>query len=167
MKQTLFAILMIVTLGAGLFAQGRQGGLGPFGGPPPNGPGQRGQRPDSAAALKAALNLTDAQIAAITTLKQTRQTRAQAIFAEIAQKRQALETLFNVTAPNPTDVGNAAIALRASEKKLAGERDWFLTELKKLLTGEQQQTLDNLLAANARTPILPLLGLGGQRGPRR
>ena len=167
MKQTLFAILMIVTLGAGLFAQGRQGGLGPFGGPPPNGPGQRGQRPDSAAALKAALNLTDAQIAAITALRQTRQTRAQAIFTEIAQKRQTLETLLNATTPSPTDVGNAAIALRTSEKKLAGEKDWFLAELKKLLTGEQQQTLDNLLAANARTPVLPLLGLGGQRGPRR
>ena len=114
--------------------------------------------------------MTDAQIAAITTLTQTRQTRAQAIFTEIGQKRQALDALFNVTPPNPTDVGNAAIALHASEKKLAGEKDWFLTELKKLLTGEQQQTLDNLLAANARPSgpsILPLLGLGGQRGPRR
>ena len=159
MKQTLFAILMVVTLSAGLFAQGRQAG--------PNATGLRGQAPDRTAALKAALNLTDAQIAAITTLTQTRQTRAQAIFTEIGQKRQALDALFNVTPPNATDVGNAAIALHASEKKLGAEKDWFLTELKKLLTGEQQQTLDNLLAANARTPILPLLGLGGQRGPRR
>src|SRR5436190_6857857 len=114
MKPTLFAILTIVTLGAGLFAQGRQAGPGPFGGPPPNGTPRRGQAPDPTAALKAALNLTDAQIAAITTLRQTRQTRAQAIFTEIAQKRQALETLLNATPPNPTDVGNAAIALHAS-----------------------------------------------------
>jgi Spy/CpxP family protein refolding chaperone len=166
MKQTLFAILMIVILGTGVFAQGRQAGPR-FGGPPPIGTPQRGQAPDRTAALKAALNLTDAQVAAITTLMQTRRTRAQAIFTEIQQKRQALDALLNATPPNPTDVGNAAIALHASEMKLAGEKDWFLTELKKLLTGEQQQTLDNLLAANARTPILPLLGLGGQRGPRR
>jgi len=47
---------------------------------------------------------------------------------------------------------------------LSAERDWFLTELKKLLPGAQQQTLDSLIAA--RTPI-PLLGLGGPgRGPR-
>ena len=104
MKQTLFAILMIITLGAGLFAQGRPTGPRPFGGPPPNGNPQRGQAPDRTAALKATLNLTDAQIAAIAALKQTRQTRAQAIFTEIDQKRQVQETLLNATTPNPTDV---------------------------------------------------------------
>jgi Spy/CpxP family protein refolding chaperone len=112
------------------------------------------------AALKNALNLTDAQVTAIQALLQTRETRAQALRTEIEQKRTALENLLNAATPNPTDVGNAAIALRASEKKLAAERDWFITELKKLLTGDQQQKLDTLLAANPRL----LGGLGGPGG---
>jgi Spy/CpxP family protein refolding chaperone len=154
MKRILFAVLMIATLGMGLLAQGRRGGPPEFGGTPP----------DPTATLKAALSLTDAQVDSIKALLTTRQQRAEAIRTEIQQKRQALDALLNATSPNPTDVGNAAIALHASEIKIAAERDWFLTELKKLLTGAQQQTLDNLIAAN--TP-LPLLGLGGRgRGPR-
>ena len=115
------------------------------------------------AALKNALNLTDAQVTAIQALLQTEQTRAQALRTEIDQKRTALEALLNATAPNPTDVGNAAIALHVSEKKLPAERDWFITELKKLLTGDQQQKLDTLLAANPRLPLLG--GPGGLGGP--
>ena len=113
-------------------------------------------------ALKNALNLTDAQVTAIQALLQTRETRAEAIRTEIQQKRTALETLLNATTPNPTDVGNAAIALRVSERKLIAERDWFITELKKLLTGDQQQKLDTLIAANPRF----LGGPGGPGGPR-
>jgi Spy/CpxP family protein refolding chaperone len=153
MKRILFAALLIGVLSIGLQAQGRRGGPGGF----------RGTPPDPTATLKAALNLTDAQVDSIKALLTTRQQQAEPIRAEIEQRRQALNTLLNATSPNPTDVGNAAIALRASENKLAAERDWFLTELKKLLTGDQQQTLDNLIAA--RTP-LPLLGFGGP-GPGR
>ncbi|HYR91964.1 MAG TPA: periplasmic heavy metal sensor [Terriglobia bacterium] len=148
MKRILFTVLITGILSAGLLAQGRRGG------PPP----------DPTATLKAALNLTDAQVDSVKALFATRQQQAEAIRTDIQQKRQALDAFLNVTSPNPADVGNAAIALRASENKLAAERDWFLTELKKLVTGAQQQTLDNLIAA--RTPI-PLLGPGGPgRGPR-
>ena len=87
---------------------------------------RRTGRPSPFAALKNALNLTDAQVTAIQALLQTRETRAQALRTEIGQKRTALETLLNAATPNPTDVGNAAIALRASEKKLVAERDWFI-----------------------------------------
>ena len=106
------------------------------------GPGLNGgQRPDRTAALKNALGLTDAQVTAI----------------------QALDALLNA-ASNPTDVGNAAIALHAAESKISGERDYFISELKKLLTGDQQQKLDTLLAANGGRG-LPFPGLGGF-GPR-
>ena len=147
MKRIVTAIFMVLTVSALMFAQ-------------------RGQPPDPVAGLKAALSLTDAQAEAIKALLQTRQTRAQAIMTEIQQKRQTLETLLNAPTPNPTDVGNAAIALHASEKKLPAERDWFITELKKLLTGEQQQKLDTLLAANPRLPFLGGGGPGQGRAPR-
>ena len=152
MKRILFGILMTITLTATVFAQ--RGG--PFG--PPLGGAQRGQRPDPTTGLKNALNLTDAQVDAIKSLLQVQQQQVQSIMTEIQQKRQGLNALLDAASPNPTDVGNAAIALRASERKVPGLRDPFLSQLKALLTGDQQQKLDTILAAN---PRLPLLGLGG------
>src|SRR4051812_42553526 len=97
MKRTLFAIVMTVVLGAAVFAQGRR--VGPPAGAPPEGPppagGAFGQRPDPLATLKAALGLTDAQVDAIKSLIQTRQQRAQAIFADIKAKREALDALLD------------------------------------------------------------------------
>jgi hypothetical protein len=157
MKRTLVAVLIMLALTIAVDAQRR-------GGPPGGGMGM-GQPPDPVSALKAALNLTDAQVVSIQALLQTRQQRAQAVQAEIEEKRLAFEASLNAPAPNPTTVGNAAIALRASENKMAAERDWFLTELKKQLTADQQATLDNLIKAG--TPIPGLFGgMRGRGGPR-
>ncbi|PYS01483.1 MAG: hypothetical protein DMG15_14345 [Acidobacteria bacterium] len=147
MKRTLITVAATLMLSATLFAQ--RG---------PAGPSDRGQR-NPGAALKDALGLTDAQVTAIQTLSQTEKTRVQAIMTDIHQKRQTLEALLNAASPNPTDVGNAAIALHAAQSKIQGERDYFISELKKLLTGEQQQKLDTILAANGGRG-LPIPGLG-------
>ena len=155
MKHLLFASLMTVLITTFALAQRGPGGAG--------GPG--GHR-NPQASLQAALNLTDAQLAAINTLNQTRRTRADAIMTEIRQLRETLDTLLDATSPHATNVGNAAIAVRAAQNRLDAERDWYIAELKKLLTGEQQTILDNLLA-NSRNPVLPGLGLeGGPRGGR-
>src|SRR2546429_3801834 len=139
MKKTLMAALIILTLSSGLFAQrGGARGAAPGGGIPGDGTGTARQAPDPTAALKAALNLTDAQVTAIQALMQTRQDRAKTIMADVDAKRQALDALLNAAAPDPTAVGKAAIALNGSEKVMAAERDWFIAELKKLLTGDQQ-----------------------------
>lgn len=158
MKRILSTVLITLTLTTFAFAQGGRRG-GPPAGAPTGAPAE--QRRDPSARLKAILNLTDAQVEAVKALMQTREQRARAIFTEIAQKRQALDALLDAASPNPTNVGNAAIALHDSEKKMAAERDWFITELKKLLTGEQQATLDRLIAAHG----LPFPGFG--RGMRR
>ena len=150
MKRTLVAVAATVMLSATLFAQRA-----------PAGPSNRGPR-NPGAALKNALGLTDAQVTAIQTLAETEKTRVQAIMTDIRQKRQTLETLLNAASPNPTDAGNAAIALHAAQSKLPGERDYYMSELKKLLTGEQQQKLDTILAANGGRGLpIPGLGLGG------
>jgi len=150
MKRTLITVAATLMLSATLFAQ--RG---------PAGPSDRGQR-NPGAALKDALGLTDAQVTAIQTLSQTEKTRVQAIMTDIHQKRQTLEALLNAASPNPTDVGNAAIALHAAQSKIQGERDYFISELKKLLTGEQQQKLDTILAASGGRGLpIPGLGLGG------
>ena len=135
MKRTLLAAAATLMVTATLFAQGF-----------PAGP-QGVRRPNPLTGLKNALGLTDAQVQAIASLAQTEKARVQAIMAEIQQKRQALNTLLNASSPNPTDVGNAAIALNAAQKNLPPERDYFITQLKTLLTGDQQQKLDTLLAA--------------------
>jgi len=168
MKRILTAVLIILGPTSAVFAQRGQRAVRP-GGPPPAFDGtQPGQRPDPTTALKAALNLTDSQVSAIQALMQTRQDRAKTIMTDIDAKRQAFDALVNATSPNPTSVGNAAIALNGAEKTLGAERDWFITELKKLLTGDQQSTLDKLIAAG--TPIPGLGGPGprggGMRGPR-
>jgi Spy/CpxP family protein refolding chaperone len=164
LRRTLVVLLMVFGLITSVFAQNPRR----FGGPP-SGDGtdtRSGRALAPLAGLKNALNLTDAQVTAIQALLQTRATRAQALRTEIGQKRTALDTLLNAATPNPTDVGNAAIALSVSEKKLPAERDWFIGELKKLLTGDQQQKLDTLLAANPRLPLLGGPGGPGGPGPR-
>jgi Spy/CpxP family protein refolding chaperone len=141
MKQIMLAGLMTVLVATGALAQRGHGG---------------GRNPQ--ASLQSALNLTQAQLTAIQTLNQTRHDRAEVIMTEIEKLHDALDALLDAASPNPTNVGNAAIAVRAAQNRLAAERDWYIAELKKLLTGEQQTILDNLLAS-ANNPILPGLGL--------
>ena len=156
MKRVLFAGLMTMTLTAALIAQRGPGGRG-AGGP----------RQDPAAALKDALGLTDAQVTAITAVIQNEKTRLDAIRTEIEQKRQALDTLLSAASPVPVDVGNAAIALHTSEAKITAEQNYLISQIKQQLTGDQQQKLDTLLAANGGRGLpLPGLGFGGGRGPR-
>jgi Spy/CpxP family protein refolding chaperone len=160
MKQILLMIMMTLTAATMAFAQrGRNPEVAP-----PQGV-QRRMPPDPTAGLQAALNLTDAQVDAIKALMATRNERAQEIRTEIEQKRAALDALLDAESPIPVNVGNAAISLRASQRRIAAEREWFVTELKKLLTGDQQQKLDTLLAANPRLPLLG--GPGGGRGGNR
>ncbi len=156
MRRILLLIAIALTLTASAFAQ-----RGPRGGGPP----------DRANFLKNALNLTDAQVDAIRALMKTRNERAQSIVRDIENKRKTLNALLDAASPSPVDIGNAALAVRAAERKLDAERDWFISELKKLLTGEQQQKLDTLLAANGGREIPGLGGFGpgagGPRGQRR
>jgi Spy/CpxP family protein refolding chaperone len=143
MKRTLLAVTATLMLAGTLFAQ-------------------TGQRQNPLTGLKNALGLTDAQVTAIQNLEQTERSRVQTLMTDVRQKRQALDALLNTASPNPTDVGNAAIALHAAEARLTPERDNFVTQLKTLLTGDQQQKLDTLLTANGGR--LPLPGFGGPGG---
>src|SRR5690242_13013830 len=112
MKKTIFAVLIALALVTAGFAQ--RGGRGPgLGGAPNNGGTGTGAPRDPAAGLKAALDLTDAQLESIKSLNQSRQETVKAIMTEIRTNRQAFDATLNVSAANPTTVGNAAIALRA------------------------------------------------------
>src|ERR1051326_244984 len=155
MKRTLLTLVATLTIASTLWAQGAPG------------QGPRGPKMNPFARLKSALGLTDAQVQAITKLAQSERTTVQALMADIQQKRQALNTLLNAASPSALDVGNAAIALHAAEGKIAAERTNFINQIKGQLTGDQQQKLDTLLAANGGR-FLPFPGLGGPGfgGPR-
>src|SRR5689334_20666269 len=113
MKKIWLASAVILTLTVGAFAQ-----RGPRAqGTTPSGtPGAAGR--DPATALKTALNLTDAQVSAIQAIIQNGRTQAQTIMTDMSQKRQTLNTLLDASSPNPTDIGNAALAVHADEKQL-------------------------------------------------
>src|SRR5262245_51965111 len=81
--------------------------------------GLRVQRSDESVRLKEVLGLNDAQLESIRTLEQTEQMRNRPIVQEIQQKRRELDALLSVSTSNPTEVGNATIALRAAEEKLS------------------------------------------------
>src|SRR6185369_5081407 len=108
MKRVLIATFTTLLFVGGLFAQTAPSG-------PPRG---RFQRRNPTNALKNALGLTDAQVAAITAIVQGAQTQLQTLEADIKQKRQTFNSLLGAASPSAVDVGNAAIALRASEDKL-------------------------------------------------
>ena len=152
MKRIFIAGLLTMTVAAALLAQRPQRGAGDR---------------SPAAALKVALDLTDAQVTSITALFQAERSRTEAIRTEIQQKRTALENLLNAASPVAADVGNAAIALHASEAKVKAEHDALIQQVKQQLTGEQQQKLDALLAANGGRGWLPGLGGPGPGGPGR
>jgi hypothetical protein len=85
---------------------------------------------------------------------------------EIQQKRTNLDTLLSAASPSPVDVGNAAIALHASEAKIKAARDSLISQIKQQLTADQQQKLDTLLAANGGRGLFPGLGSGFPRPQR-
>jgi Spy/CpxP family protein refolding chaperone len=139
---------MILALTVGAFAQ-RGRAL----------PGAQGQRPGPINALKDALNLTDAQVSAIQSVVQSSQDQSKAMMSDLNQKRQLLNSLLNAASPNPTDVGNAALAVHAGEAQLQTLRKNQLASIRNTLTSDQQVTFDTLVKAG-----LPIPGIGGGPG---
>jgi len=159
MRKVLIATVMIVTLTVGALAQ-RGRALGQGSGTP----GQSGPL----TGLKNALNLNDAQVSAIQALIQASQQQSKGIMSDLSQKRQNLNSLLNATSPNPTDVGNAAIAVNSLEKQLQAVRTTLLGNIRNTLIADQQQTFDTLVKAGLPIPGIGFggPGPGGFRGPR-
>ena len=128
--------------------------------------GTPGQRPGPMSTLKNALNLTDAQVSAIQSVLETSQQQSKAIMSDLAQKRQIYNTLLNAASPNPTDIGNAALAIHAGELQLQTLRKNQMASVRNTLTVDQQATFDSLVKAGLPIPGLGGPGFGGPRGFR-
>ena len=123
--------LVVALAGTAALAQGGRGQRGFKG-------ARAGQRFEQ---LEQRLNLTDVQKNALRALQETRRAETQTLQQELQQKRQTLRRLLQETNPNPSDVGNATLALRESRTRMRDINQRFTSGLKSLLTPEQLQQL--------------------------
>ena len=145
-----------------------QRGMGPRGVPPGTPPpDSTGQRPDPLAALQTALNLTAAQVESIRSLMTVRDQAVQSLMPQVQQARQALDALLAQASPNPTDLGNAMLAVRAAEGQIRAVNDQFQTNVMNVLTADQKKIIEDARVAGRGLPGLGLLlGQGPPFGPR-
>jgi Spy/CpxP family protein refolding chaperone len=123
--------LVVALAGTAALAQGGRGQRGLKG-------ARAGQRFEQ---LEQRLNLTDVQKNALRALQETRRAETQSLQQELQRKRQTLRQLLQETNPNPSDVGNATLALRESRTRMRDINQRFTSGLKSLLTPEQLQQL--------------------------
>jgi Spy/CpxP family protein refolding chaperone len=133
-RRTIFTSCLVIALaGTAVLAQGFHGkAAGRFG-------GHSGQ--NFIERMQQRLNLTPAQVDGIRALQENRQKEMQALRQEIQPERKALRQLLQQPNPNPTDVGNATLAMRGTREKAREINQKFFAGVKGLLTPDQIQKL--------------------------
>ena len=91
--------------------------------------------------LQQRLNLTDTQKNGVRALQENRQKEMESLRQEMQQQRQALRQVLRQPNPNPTDVGNATLALKETRERMRDINQRFLSGFKALLTVDQLQKL--------------------------
>ena len=89
--------------------------------------------------LEQRLNLTDAQKNGLNALQENRRKEVGSLQQEIRQKRQALRQLLQQANPNPTEIGNATLAMKETRERMRDINQRFTAGLKGLLTPDQLQ----------------------------
>ena len=131
-RRTIILSIVVMALAAtSVLAQGRRARAAGRDALPP----QRIER------LQQRLNLSEVQMNGIRALQENRRKEIESLQQEIQQKRQALRQLMQQTNPNPSDVGNATLALRETRQRTRGIEQRFAAGVKGLLTPDQQQRL--------------------------
>lgn len=129
-RTIIISSLVVALAGTSLLAQGQRRKAGPGGRP-----GQKIER------LQQKLNLNDTQRNALQALQENRRKEMESLQSELRQKREGLRTLMQQPNPNPTDVGNATLALRETRSRGREINQRFLDGVKGLLGPDQQQRL--------------------------
>jgi Spy/CpxP family protein refolding chaperone len=146
MKKLVLTLLLAATLplaaqrGPGGPPPGGPNGAGP-GGPPAAGPQQP---PDEA--LKDVLGLTDAQLAQLHTLLDSRRTAAEALRAQIEAAQKAVHDAVEAATPDPTAIGNAILALQNLQKQVQSANESFKASFTAILTADQKAKYDAIEA---------------------
>lgn len=95
--------------------------------------------------LEQRLNLTDVQKNGLNALEENRRKESDSLRQEIQQKRQAIRQLMRQANPNPTDIGNATLAMKETRERMRGINQRFTSGFKALLTPDQLQKLPKRL----------------------
>jgi Spy/CpxP family protein refolding chaperone len=109
---------------------------------------RRGPRPGDGSGgppiemLKERLGLSDDQVAQIQAFQEKNAETNKAIFDAARKAHEAFDQALNADAPDPTSVGQLAIAMRVADKKVEAIRQAERDELKSILTPEQLQKLE-------------------------
>jgi Spy/CpxP family protein refolding chaperone len=103
--------------------------------------GRRGSLEQRIERLQQKLNLNDTQVSGIRALEETRKSEMQSLRQELQQKRQGLRQALQGNNPNPTDVGNATLALKETRQRARDINQRFISGVKGLLTPDQLQQL--------------------------
>jgi len=134
-RTIIISSLLLAMTGTTVLAQGRRGraaGRGGF-------PAQRIER------LQQRLNLTDSQMNGIRALAENRRKEMELLRQDLQQKRQALRRSIEQPNPNPSDVGNATLALKETRERARDIHQRFMSGVKALLTPDQLQKLPKRL----------------------
>ena len=95
--------------------------------------------------LQQKLSLTDPQVNGIRALQENRRKETESLRQEIRPERQTLRQLLQQPNPNPTDVGNATLALKQTRERRRDINQRFVAGFKSLLTPDQVQKLPKRL----------------------
>lgn len=94
--------------------------------------------------IQKALNLTPDQVSSLKSLTESRRANWEALAQEARQRANALREFQQQPNPNPTDLGNAMLAMRATQEKIRAARDEFMAMFRNLLTTNQRDILDGM-----------------------
>jgi Spy/CpxP family protein refolding chaperone len=88
-----------------------------------------------------ALDLTEEQKAAVKPLHEELRAASEPVMEQLHRQMEELHALLDTANPNPTEVGNKAIAAHATRAQLKALHDDFKTRFTALLTDEQKAKL--------------------------
>lgn len=97
--------------------------------------------------LKAYLNLTDGQVQAIQSVQKSRMQAEQAIYQEINQKQQQLNSLLQSGSTDAASIGQLMIDIQTLRKKLPLNGEPYRTESLAVLSQDQRNKLPDLVNA--------------------
>lgn len=130
MRLTMAAAVVAAMVGAGVATAQGPGGHGPGHGGPGFGMGPM-----------AGLDLTDAQREQMKALHEKRRAALEPLREEARTTREAFERALEADSPDPTAVGEAALAMKAAREKMHAAHEATRAEVEKMLTDEQRAQL--------------------------
>jgi hypothetical protein len=131
------------------------------------GAAREGRRGPGTDAIKEALNLSDAQVAALEENNQALREAMHTVFEQSREKHKALETELEAANPNPTIVGQMVIDTHQARKQADDMRAEYREKALAMLDEQQKSALTALVEGKEKSPALFQAGaLNLVDGPR-